>query len=111
MIGLPHRVFVLGYVAAILLVTVLSLIPQPQLDAPEGTDKALHLLAYGVIAGCAGLGFANWKRRIFAGTTAIGIGIFLGLHKAPGPAATAAWPTPCRTRRVSSSGWSRPISC
>ena len=77
MIGLPHRVFVLGYVAAILLVTVLSLIPQPQLDAPEGTDKALHLLAYGVIAGCAGLGFANWKRRIFAGTTAIGIGIFL----------------------------------
>lgn len=77
MIGLPHRVFILAYVAALLAVAVLSLIPQPQLDAPEGTDKALHLLAYGVIAGCGGLGFANWDRRILAGTTAIGIGIFL----------------------------------
>ncbi|MBT5944793.1 MAG: VanZ family protein [Rhodospirillaceae bacterium] len=77
MIRLPHRVFVLAYIAAILAVTVLSLIPQPQLDAPEGTDKALHLLAYGVIAGCGGLGFATWKRRIFAGAVAIGIGIFL----------------------------------
>ncbi len=77
MIRLPHRVFILAYLAAILAVTVLSLIPQPQLDAPEGTDKALHLLAYGVIAGCGGLGFTNWDRRILAGTTAIGIGIFL----------------------------------
>lgn len=77
MIRLPHRLFILAYVAAILAVTVLSLIPQPQLDAPEGTDKALHLLAYGVIAGCGGLGFASWDRRILAGTTAIGIGIFL----------------------------------
>ena len=77
MIRLPHRLFILAYVAAILAVTVLSLIPQPQFDAPEGTDKALHLLAYGVIAGCGGLGFASWDRRILAGTTAIGIGIFL----------------------------------
>lgn len=82
MIGLPHRVFILGYVAAMLAVTVLSLIPQPQLDAPEGTDKALHLLAYGVIAGCGGLGFASWNRRILAGTTAIGIGIFLEIAQA-----------------------------
>lgn len=77
MIRLPHRAFILGYLAAILAVTVLSLIPQPQLDAPEGADKALHLLAYGVIAGCGGLGFASWDRRILAGSTAIGIGIFL----------------------------------
>ena len=77
MIHLPHRLFVLAYLAAMTLVTILSLIPQPQLDAPDGTDKALHLLAYGVIAGSAGLGFATWDRRIFAGTTAIGIGIFL----------------------------------
>lgn len=77
MIHLPHRLFVLAYLAAITLVIILSLIPQPQLDAPDGTDKALHLMAYGVIAGCAGLGFANWDRRIFAGSTAIGIGIFL----------------------------------
>jgi VanZ family protein len=81
-IGLPHRVFVLGYAAAILAVTVLSLIPQPQLDAPEGTDKALHFLAYGVIAGCGGLGFANWGRRILAGAVAIGIGIFLEVAQA-----------------------------
>lgn len=77
MIRLPHRLFVVAYMAAMLLVSILSLIPQPQLEAPEGTDKALHLLAYGVIAGCAGLGFANWDRRILAGTTAIGLGIFL----------------------------------
>ena len=77
MINLPHRLFILAYVAALLLVIVLSLIPQPQLDAPEGTDKALHLLAYAVIAGCAGLGFAGWKSRIFAGAAAIVIGIFL----------------------------------
>lgn len=77
MINLPHRLFILAYLAAMLLVTVLSLIPQPQLDAPEGTDKALHLLAYGVIAGCAGLGFASWDRSIVASTTAIGLGIFL----------------------------------
>lgn len=77
MIGLPHRLFVLGYLAAMALVTVLSLIPQPQLDAPEGTDKALHLLAYSVIAGCGGLGFFNWSRRISAGAIAIGLGIFL----------------------------------
>lgn len=77
MIHLPHRLFILAYLASMALVTVLSLIPQPQLDTPEGTDKALHLLAYGVIAGCGGLGFANWDRRILAGTTAIGVGIFL----------------------------------
>ncbi len=77
MIRLPHRVFILGYVTCIAVVTVLSLIPQPQLDAPEGTDKALHLLAYGVIAGCAGLGFTSWWRRWLAGITAIGIGVFL----------------------------------
>jgi len=77
MLRLPHRLFILAYFAAILAVTVLSLIPQPQLDAPDGTDKALHLLAYGVIAGCGGLGFARWDHRIFAGTTAIGIGVFL----------------------------------
>ena len=77
MIGLPHRIFVLGYVGSILLVSVLSLIPQPQLDAPEGTDKALHLLAYAVIAGCGGLGFASWRRRFLAGIAAIGIGVFL----------------------------------
>lgn len=82
MIRLPHRVFVLAYIAFILLVAVLSLIPQPQLDAPEGSDKALHLLAYSVIAGCGGLGFASWNRRILAGLAAIGIGVFLEVAKA-----------------------------
>lgn len=77
MIRLPHRVFALAYLGSLAAVTVLSLIPQPQLDAPEGTDKALHLLAYGVIAGCGGLGFANWDRRVMAGTAAIGVGILL----------------------------------
>ena len=77
MIRLPHGVFVLGYFASILLVVVLSLIPPPHLDAPEGTDQALHFLAYAVVAGCGGLGFASWYRRILAGLAAIGIGIFL----------------------------------
>ncbi|MEP4380598.1 MAG: hypothetical protein ABJ215_07015 [Alphaproteobacteria bacterium] len=77
MIALPHRVFILGYVIALTAVTILSLIPQPELDVPEGTDKALHLLAYGVIAGCGGLGFSNWDIRIISGTTAIGVGILL----------------------------------
>jgi VanZ family protein len=81
-IRLPHGVFVLGYFAAILLVIVLSLIPQPQMDAPEGTDKALHLLAYCVIAGCGGLGFASWYRRVLAGIAAIGIGVFLEIAQA-----------------------------
>ncbi len=82
MIRLPHRVFILGYLAFILLVIVLSLIPQPQMDTPEGTDKALHLLAYGVIAGCAGLGFASWSGRVRARLAAIGIGIFLEIAQA-----------------------------
>lgn len=77
MIRLPHRVFVTAYIAALLAVIILSLVPQPDLGVPEGTDKALHLIAYGVIAGCAGLGFGNWNQRVLAGTTAIGIGIYL----------------------------------
>tara|TARA_A100001037_G_scaffold152713_1_gene137856 strand:+ start:1433 stop:1804 length:372 start_codon:yes stop_codon:yes gene_type:complete len=76
-IRLPHRIFVVAYFAALFTVIILSLVPQPDLGAPEGTDKALHLIAYGLIAGCAGLGFANWNHRVLAGTSAIGIGIFL----------------------------------
>jgi len=60
----------------------LSLIPQPKLKAPEGSVKTLHLLAYGAIATCAGLGLANWNRRYVAGFAAIRIGIFLKIAQA-----------------------------
>lgn len=77
MIRLPHPIFVSAYLTALSAVVVLSLVPRPDLSAPEGADKALHLIAYAVIAGCGGLGFGDWNRRIFAGTWAIGIGIYL----------------------------------
>ena len=78
-IRLPNRIFVLAYFAALFSMIILSLVPQPNLRAPEGGDKALHLVTYGVIAGCAGLGFVSWNQRVLAGTTAIGIGIYLEL--------------------------------
>jgi len=75
-------VFALAYLACLMLVAVLSLIPQPEIDAPEGSDKALHLIAYGVIAACAGLGFTSWNRRFLACAAAIGIGILLEIAQA-----------------------------
>ncbi len=75
-------VFALAYLSCLMLVAVLSLIPQPEIDAPEGSDKALHLIAYGVIAVCAGLGFTSWNRRFLAGAAAIGIGILLEIAQA-----------------------------
>lgn len=75
-------VFALAYLACLILVAVLSLIPQPEIDAPEGSDKALHLIAYSVIAACAGLGFTSWNRRFLACAAAIGIGILLEIAQA-----------------------------
>ena len=77
MIRLPHPLFILAYLGALLVVIVLSLIPPPDISAPEGSDKAAHLIAYGVIAFCGGLGFRNWDTRILAATSAVGIGVAL----------------------------------
>lgn len=104
MIRLSHRVFILAYIAAILGVPVFSLTPQPQLDASEGTDKALHLLAYGVIAGCAGFGFATWNRRILAGAAAVGIGIFLEFAQDAWAGRNGSAPTHCQTQWALCSG-------
>ena len=56
----PHPIFVLGYATSLFTVVVLSLIPSPEIPGPEGSDKALHLIAYGTIAFCGGLGFPAW---------------------------------------------------
>lgn len=82
MTGLPHRVFVLGYVLAMCAVVILSLMPSPDLPGPEGSDKAAHLIAYGAISLCGGLGFRSWDTRILAASTAIGTGILLELAQA-----------------------------
>jgi VanZ family protein len=79
---LPHPVFALGYALALSAVVVLSLIPSPELPGPEGSDKAAHLIAYGAIALCGGLGFRDWDTRILAASAAISIGILLELAQA-----------------------------
>lgn len=82
MIRLPHPVFVLGYVLTLLAVIVLSVIPAPDVGAPEGSDKAVHLIAYGAIAFCAGLGFTTWNNRCLAGLFAVLVGIILEFAQA-----------------------------
>lgn len=82
MIRLPHPIFVLGYVVTLSAVVVLSLIPAPDLGAPKGSDKAAHLIAYGAIAFCAGLGFATWKTRVLAGLAAVLVGAALEFAQA-----------------------------
>ena len=77
MIRLPHPFFALAYLGILLAVIELSLIPAPDIGGPEGSDKALHLIAYGVIACCGGLGFRSWDTRILAATIAVGVGVFL----------------------------------
>jgi len=79
---LPHPIFVLGYVLAMSAVVALSLMPSPDLPGPEGADKAAHLIAYGAITLCGGLGFRSWDTRILAASTAIGLGIFLEFAQA-----------------------------
>lgn len=82
MIRLPHPLFTLGYGLTMLVVIVLSLMPSPELPGPEGADKAAHLIAYGAIAVCGGLGFRNWDLRILSGSAAIGLGILLEFAQA-----------------------------
>ena len=73
----PHPIFVLGYATSLFAVVVLSLIPSPEIPGPEGSDKALHLIAYGTIAFCGGLGFSSLDTRIMAASSAFGVGIML----------------------------------
>jgi len=82
MIRLPHPIFVLGYVVMLSAVVFLSLIPAPGLGAPEGSDKAAHLIAYGAVAFSAGLGFATWKTRSVAGLASVLVGVALELAQA-----------------------------
>lgn len=82
MIRLPHPLFILGYGLTLVIVIVLSLMPAPDLPGPEGSDKAAHLIAYGAIAVCGGLGFRNWDIRFLSGSCAIGLGILLEFAQA-----------------------------
>lgn len=82
MIRLPHRIFVLGYVVMLSAVVFLSLVPAPDLGAPEGSDKAAHLIAYGAVAFSAGLGFETWKTRRMAGLGAVLVGVVLEFAQA-----------------------------
>ncbi|MBT5571224.1 MAG: hypothetical protein HOJ90_08410 [Alphaproteobacteria bacterium] len=82
MIRLPHPVFTFAYVAAMLVVIVLSLIPSPDIPGPEGSDKAAHLIAYGAIAFCGGLGFQTWPSRLKSAAFAIALGVFLEFAQA-----------------------------
>ncbi len=72
-----HPLFVTAYGASLLAVVVLSLVPPPDIAGPDGSDKAAHLLAYGVIAFCAGMGFKTWASRSSAALAAFAIGIGL----------------------------------
>jgi VanZ family protein len=82
MIRVPHPLFILGYVLTMAIVIVLSLMPAPTLPGPEGSDKAAHLLAYGAIAFCGGLGFRSWELRILSGSSALGLGVLLEIAQA-----------------------------
>jgi VanZ family protein len=82
MIRPPNRLYALAYLAGLVLVAILSLVPRVDVPGPEGSDKFAHLIAYGAIALAGGLGFRDWDRRIMAATTAVGIGIFLEVAQA-----------------------------
>lgn len=77
MIRLPHPVFILAFVAAVMSVIALSLVHSPDIPGPDNSDKVAHLLAYGTIAFCGGLGFQSGPARLKSAVFAILLGIFL----------------------------------
>ncbi|MBO6781816.1 MAG: VanZ family protein [Alphaproteobacteria bacterium] len=80
--SLPHPLFILAYAGALLAVVALSLIPPPEMSGPEGSDKVAHLIAYGVIAFCGGIGFRTTDARAMAASGAVAVGILLEFAQA-----------------------------
>ena len=71
-------------IAALLTVLVMSLRPSAITGGPANIDKVLHLVAYGVLAGLARLGWPKlWGGTIFLGLAVFGIGIEIAQHLMP----------------------------
>lgn len=64
---------------AIVLGVVVSLVPPPPMQAPAGSDKVVHLLAYGALAVGAVQLFATRAALLRAGVGLVALGITLEL--------------------------------
>ena len=68
-------------VMALLTVAYMSLRPSLSMGGIPHTDKVLHFLAYGVLAGLARLGWLKtWGGWIFIGMSVFGISIEIGQY-------------------------------
>lgn len=65
-----------------LLCIALSLLPPPRLEAPPGSDKLGHLLAYFLLAGWAAMLFRGWRALLLAGLSLLLLGAGLEVLQA-----------------------------
>ena len=65
------------WLGAIAAVVVLSLVPPPDVDLPEGADKVEHVLAYAALAAGAVQLFASRRALAWVGVAMVGLGVGL----------------------------------
>ena len=65
------------WIGAIVAVIVLSLVPPPDMDLPEGADKVEHFIAYAAIAGSAVQLFASRRLLVWIGVAMVALGVGL----------------------------------
>jgi VanZ family protein len=65
------------WIAAVVAVIVLSLIPPPSMPVPQGTDKVEHFLAYAALSAYAAMLFARRRAQAIAaaGLVVLGVGL------------------------------------
>lgn len=65
------------WIAAIVAVVVLSLVPPPAMDLPSGADKVEHFIAYALISASAVQLFASRRVLLWIGVAMVGLGVGL----------------------------------
>ena len=76
------RVWLAVWAFGWVLCVVLSLVSPVAIDAPSGSDKFGHLLAYFVLAAWAVQLFATWRAQALAAAALVALGIALELAQA-----------------------------
>ena len=75
------QLFQVMAIASLLIILIFSLRPLVDMGTIPHTDKAVHLVAYGVLAGLVRLGWPKlWGGTIFIGLALFGIGIEFAQH-------------------------------
>ncbi|HEY0661332.1 MAG TPA: VanZ family protein [Lysobacter sp.] len=70
------------WIAAIVAVIVLSLIPPPPMPVPQGTDKVEHFLAYAVLSAYAAMLFVRRRTQAIVAVGLVGLGVGLEVAQA-----------------------------